>query len=294
MSSEYNGYANNGNGDEGEEEQSLDDFFGGYNDNNGELVLIDGGSKKENERTFSVESSNVGSPSYEGGRFISTSAYNAAKKAATAIFRHVDNQMGVVKGDKKGKAKHVKKVEFVLYRHDKKNPVKYYKYEAERVQADKPVVVKRVLNKGTANEKVSTITFSQSVTVRPLPLDEEYVNRNKDAQKEHAAKKRAQKKKEEAKLNPEKKTRKAKKPAAEKKAKKITSIQEVIEALSVTPKKKVEKKPKAAADKKPKAAADKKPKAAADKKPKAAADKKPKAAAKKAKKIAGGGYCSFF
>ncbi len=272
--------------EEGGEDDELNDFFGGYNDynadDNAEIVLIDGGSKKENERTFSVESSNVGSPSYEGGRFISTSAYNASKKAATAIFRHVDNQMGIVKGDKKkGKASknHVKKVVFILYRHDKKNPVKYYKYEAERVQADKPVPVKIILNKGTANEEVKTINFSQSVTVRPLDLDEEYVNRNKEAQKEFAAKKRAQKKKEEDKLNPEKKTRKTKKPAAPKakkvaapKAKKVASIQDIIKALSVTPKKKAEKKPKAAA-----------------KKPKAAA-KKPKAA----KKVSGGGYCSFF
>ena len=280
-----------GEPEDNDDNEELKDFFGGYNDYNGDgldaemVQMVDGGSKKENERTFSVESSNVGSPSYEGGRFISTSAYNASKKAATAIFRHVDNQMGIVKGDKKkGKTSknHVKKVVFILYRHDKKNPDKYYKYEAERVQADEPVVVKRILNKGTANEKVSTITFSQSVTVRPLDLDEEYVNRNKEAQKVFAAKKRAQKKKEEAKLNPEKKTRKTKKPAAAK-AKKVASIQDVINALSISPKapKADAKKPKA-----PKADA-KKPKA-----PKADA-KKPKAA-KASKKVKGGGYCSFF
>ena len=280
-----------GEPEDNDDNEDLKDFFGGYNDYNGDgldaemVQMVDGGSKKENERTFSVESSNVGSPSYEGGRFISTSAYNASKKAATAIFRHVDNQMGIVKGDKKkGKTSknHVKKVVFILYRHDKKNPDKYYKYEAERVQADEPVVVKRILNKGTANEKVSTITFSQSVTVRPLDLDEEYVNRNKEAQKVFAAKKRAQKKKEEAKLNPEKKTRKTKKPAAAK-AKKVASIQDVINALSISP-----KAPKADA-KKPKApkADSKKPKAAK------AAAKKPKAA-KASKKVKGGGYCSFF
>lgn len=274
MSSDLYGYARNGpNGSNGDDDNDEDFFAGGSPDEDvSDLVKI-GGSKQENERTFSVEFSNAGSPSYEGGRFISTSSYNAAKKAATAIFKHLDTQMGLVKGDKKkGKSNHVKKVEFILYRHDKKNPVKYYRYGAERVQADKPVIVERVINKGSSNPKVVKIAFSQSVSIKRLNLSEEYILRNKEAQKEFNAKKRALKKKEEAKLNPEKKTRKArktKKPASMR----IASIQDVVDALSVSPKKAATKKPKAA-----------------KKATKKAAAKKPKAA----KKVSGGGYCSFF
>jgi hypothetical protein len=257
------------------------DFFAGGNaENEGDIMKL-GGAKQENENTFCVESASHGS--YQGGRFVSTSAYNAAKKAATAIFKNIDKEMGVTKQPKtKGKGKapaknHVKKISFVLYRHDKKKPVKFYKYEAERVQADQPVVIDRVVNKGTSKEKVVRITFSQQVSIKPVELDQEYIERNKEEQKIFAAKKRAAKRKAEAAENPEKKQRKpktaakTKNAAAAKKSKKVATIQDVIEALTSPAK-------KAKADKKPKA----------EKKPKVA--KKPKAA----KKVAGGGFCSFF
>ena len=285
------GYRNNYDENEDLYDEELEDDFvaGGGDDSNAEdvLVKLNGGAKQENENTFCVESASVGS--YQGGRFVSTSAYNASKKAATAIFKHLDKEMGITKQDKrtpKGKVakNYVKKVEFILYRHDKKKPVKYYKYEAERVQADKPVVVKRTINKGKSNEKNITITFSQKVSIHPIELDAEYIERNKEEQKIFAAKKRAAKRKAEAAENPEKKQRKPKKTAKPaKKTAKVASIEDVIKALTVP--KKANKKPKAAKA----AEADKKPKAAkADK-----ADKKPKAA-KSQKKVKGGGYCSFF
>ena len=296
-----------------------DDFFAGGNsenvDNSDTLYKL-GGSKQENERTFCVEEVNIGS--YKGGRFVSTSAYNAAKKAATAIFRHIDIETGLVKPKKSSsslKLKHhnvannvamvnnalkklygnkrVNTVVFILCRHDKKNPVKYYKYEAVRsTNPDGPVTVERTINKGTSRQKTITITFNQTVSIHPVPLDDEYVAMNKEAQKEYAAAKRAAKVKAE---NPEKKVKATKKTAEKKvkapkktaekkvKASKTATIDDIIRSLSASPKKKAEKKPKAAAAKKPKAAAEKKPKAAAAKKPKAAA-----------KKVKGGGYCSFF
>lgn len=279
-----------------------DDFFAGGNGDNDDMLYKLGGSKQENERTFCVEEANVGS--YKGGRFVSTSAYNAAKKAATAIFKHIDIETGLVKPKKPtASTKSVKRVEvnaalkkkygnkrvdtvvFVLCRHDKKNPVKYYKYEAVRsTNPDGPVTVERTINKGTSREKTITITFNQTVSIKPVPLDDKYVVMNKEAQKEYAAAKRSAKRKAE---NPEKKVKatkkatekkvKAPKKTAEKKVKatKTATIDDIIRSLSASPKKKAEKKPKAAAEKKPKAAAEKKPKAAA-------------------KKVKGGGYCSFF
>jgi hypothetical protein len=252
------------------------EFFAGGNTDNDAVVRLSGGAKQENENTFCVESASHGS--YQGGRFVSTSAYNAAKKAATAIFKNVDKEMGVVKQPKtKGKGKvatknHVKKISFVLYRHDKKKPVKFYKYEAERVQADQPVVIDRTVNKGTSKEKVVRITFSQQVSIKPVELDQEYIERNKEEQKIFAAKKRAAKRKAEAAENPEKKQRKPK--TAAKKAKKVASLQDVIAALTSPAKKTKAKVPKAPKDKAPKAKAAKAPKAKAAKK--------------------GGGFCSFF
>jgi chemotaxis protein histidine kinase CheA len=305
--------------DNAEQEVFNDDFFAGGNGDNDDMLYKLGGSKQENERTFCVEEVNIGS--YKGGRFVSTSAYNAAKKAATAIFRHIDIETGLVKPKKSSSFlkhhnlpnnvgmgnnrlkklfgnKRVNTVVFILCRHDKKNPVKYYKYEAVRsTNPDGPVTVKRTINKGTSREKTITITFNQIVSIHPVPLDDEYVAMNKEAQKEYAATKRAAKVKAE---NPEKKVKATKKTAEKKvKASKTATIDDIIRSLSASPKKKAEKKPKAAAAKKPKAAAEKKPKAAAEKKPKAAAEKKPKAAAEKkpkaaAKKVKGGGYCSFF
>jgi len=278
--------------EDGEDVFPEDNFFaGGYADNAEDVLMKLGGAKQENENTFCVESASIGS--YQGGRFVSTSAYNASKKAATAIFKHIDKEMGITKQDKGKKAKgstkqHVKKIEFVLYRHDKKKPVKYYKYAAERVQADEPVVVIRTVNKGTPQEKNIRITFAQKVSIRPIELDAEYVERNKEEQKIFAAKKRAAKRKAEGAANPEKKQRKPK--AAAKKAKKVASIEDVIKALTV-PAKKAEKKPKA----EKKAKAEKKPKA----EKKAKVEKKVKAekkanAGKKSKKVLKGGNCSFF
>jgi hypothetical protein len=68
-----------------------------------------GGAKDANERSFTVVKASVGS--FEGGRFISTSAYNAAKKAATAVFRHVDIESGVTKPRKQASTtKNVKEI----------------------------------------------------------------------------------------------------------------------------------------------------------------------------------------
>ena len=252
-----------------DKDEDNDFFAGGYAEDSDLLKL--GGKKEENEMTFSVESASQGS--YTGGRFVSTSSYNAAKKAATAIFKQLDKEVvkEVVKVKKAAKGankNHAKKVEFVLYRHDKKKAVKFYKYEAERIQAEEPVVVKRTLNKGKSNEKTVTISFSQKITIHPVELDDEYVERNKEEQKVFAAKKRAAKRKAEVAANPDKKQRKPKAAAKAKKPKKVASLQDVIDAL--TGPKKAEKKPKA--------------------------EKKAKAekATKKAKAVKGGGYCSFF
>lgn len=276
-----------------------------------------GGAKTANERSFTVVNASIGS--FEGGRFIATSAYNAAKKAATAVFRHIDVESGVAQPRKQAPAtKNVKEVavnkalaskfkktpasevEILLYRTDRQNAHKYYAYTAYRDRADTPLKIKRTVNKGTSQEKTVTVSFNFTINVKPAVLADEYVEKNAELSKEFNAAKRAAKRRAEN----EGKEPKARKPKA---------------AAA-----KGEKKPKAAAakgDKKPKAAAKgekkekkekkitiadiiksltvkpsdakpaKAPKAKADNKPKAPrkaladkAEKKPKTAAKGEKK----------
>ena len=269
----YGGKYNRYGGEPEDADDVDEDFFaGGYGDDKAEDIMQLGGAKKENEVTFCVESASVGT--YEGGRFVSTSAYNAAKKAATAIFRHNDKS---AKGGKKA----AKTIQFILYRNDRKKAVKYYSYEATRVVADKPLEVKRYVNKGTSNQKVITIKFTQKVSLKTLDLTAEYENKNKEEQKVFAAKKRAAKRKAEAAANPDKKQRKPKAAAKTKKSSKPASVEDLIKALTVSGEKK-----KSKAVKKPKA----EKKSKAEKKPKSAAAKKPKTK----KGMSGGGYCSFF
>ena len=172
---------------------------GGYNDifdnedfsdmndsNNSPFTSEDffaGGAKGANERSFTVVNASVGS--FEGGRFISTSAYNAAKKAATAVFRHVDVESGVTKPRNQAKTtKNVKEievdkslaakfkkapiseVEFVLYRTDRQNAHKYYAYTAVREKLSTPKSVERV----NANGKTARVVFQYTVSVKPSEL----------------------------------------------------------------------------------------------------------------------------
>ena len=291
-----------------------------------------GGAKTANERSFTVVNASIGS--FEGGRFIATSAYNAAKKAATAVFRHIDVESGVAQPRKQAPTtKNVKdvavnkalaskfkktpasEVEILLYRTDRQNAHKYYAYTANRERAASPVKIKRTVNKGTSQEKTVTVHFNFTINVKPAVLSDEYVEKNAQLSKEFNAAKRAAKRRAENE-GKEPKARKPKAAAAkdekkpkaaakgEKKEKKIT-IADIIKSLTIKPADaKPVKAPKAKAEKKPKAAAakaEKKPKAAAakaEKKPKTAAkaEKKPKTAAKKPRDdfFGGGGYCSFF
>jgi hypothetical protein len=254
---------------------NTDDFFAG-------------GGKKENERSFTVHHTSVGS--FSEGRFISSSASGAAKKAASAIFRRLDIEMGFKKNPKNAKpvpqnsalkAKYGKKrvvsVSFVLYRIDRKNPNKYYAYDATRVVFDRPEVIERA---------GASIKISQKIDVKKGELSADLHAENKAAQKKRADVKRkardaeagvvrkprkAAAKKAKAPKAPKapKAAKKAKAPKAAKapkSAKKLT-INDIIKSLS--------KPPVAGKPKKTKAAK---------------AAKKPRAA----KKTTGGGSCSFF
>ena len=254
----------------GEGPADTDDFFAG-------------GGKKENERSFTVHHTSVGT--FTDGRFISSSASGAAKKAASAIFRRLDIEMGFKKNPKNAKPvpqnsalkakygkKRVVKVSFVLYRIDRKNPNKYYAYDATREVFDRPEVIERA---------GATIKITQKIDVKKGELSAELHAENKAAQKKRAevkrkardaeagvvrkprkAAKKAKAPKAEKKAKAPKAAKKAKAPKAEKKVKKLT-INDIIKSLSKPP---VAEKPK-----------------------KTKAAKKPKAA----KKISGGN-CSFF
>ena len=303
----FNDFKQNGGGEDNEDE--LNDQL----DNND---FFAGGAKDKNERSFTVEKASVGS--FTGGRFVSTSAYNAAKKAATAVFRHIDVESGVAKPRKQAATtknardvgvnpalakKYTKKspaseVTIVLHRIDRQNAQKYYAYTATRLRAERPIVVER-----TANGKTVSVSFNFTVSVKPAELHQDYVAMNAELSKEFNAAKRAAKRRAE---NPDKPV-KARKPKAEKAAKapkapkaakgeKKLTVASIIKALSKSSEAakapKAPKAPKAA--KAPKAPKAKAPKAKA---PKAKAPKAPKAKAPKAKApkgLFGGGSCSFF
>jgi hypothetical protein len=290
-----------------------------------------GGAKTANERSFTVVNASIGS--FEGGRFIATSAYNAAKKAATAVFRHIDVESGVAKPRKQAPAtKNVKdvavnkalaskfkktpasEVEIVLYRTDRQNAHKYYAYTAYRERAPTPLKIKRTVNKGTSNEKTVTVSFNFTINVKPAKLADEYVEKNAQLSKDFNAAKRAAKRRAEngGKEPKERKPRAAKAAKAPKAPKAAAAKAEKKPKDAVAKGEKKGKKitiadiikslsvrpPPAKPEKAPKAKAKAPRKALADKaekKPKAAAAKKSKTAAKKANDFfGGGGQCSFF
>ena len=299
------------------EHENFNDFkHGGYNGDNEDMVdnedFFVGGAKDVKERSFTVEKASIGS--FTGGRFIATSAYNAAKKAATAVFRHIDVESGVTKPRKQAattkngrdvvvnrslaqkytKKNPVSEVNFVLHRIDRQNAQKYYAYTAQRIRAERPVVIKR----GSV-----TVSFNFTITVKPSILTSEYKSKNDELSKEFNAAKRAAKRKAENADKPRKPKapkakaakakaakapkapkapKAAKAPKAPKAAKKIT-VEEIIKSLSVPIKVKKTKAPKAKAPKAPKAKAPK-------------AHKSPKAKTGKAsrKALFGGSSCSFF
>ena len=298
----FNDFKHNGGGED--EENGMDM-------NMDEADFFAGGAKDKSERSFTVEKANIGS--FSGGRFVSTSAYNAAKKAATAVFRHIDVESGVAKPRKQAattkngrdvavnrtlaqkytKKNPVSEITFVLHRIDRQNAQKYYAYTATRLRADRPIVIPR-----TANGKTVNVSFNFTISVKPAELSADYVAMNAELAKEFNAAKRAAKRRA---ANGDKPV-KARKPKAAKaakaakapkaaKGKKIT-IEDIIKDLSA-PKTKAMKTKKMTVNDIIKELSAPKAKAPKAKAPKA---KTPKAkGAKKAPKgLFGGGSCSFF
>ena len=292
----FTDYNTHGGGDEEEDidEVVQDDFFAG-------------GAKAVNERSFTVEKADIGS--FSGGRFISTSSYNAAKKAATAIFRHIDVESGVAKPRKQAastkngrevtvnrtlaqrytKKNPVSQITFVLHRIDRQNPQKYYAYTAERLHASKPKIIRR----GDVD-----VAFNHVITVKQSDLSDDYVALNAQLSKDFNAAKRAAKRRAE---NPDKplKARKPKAPKAPKAAKAAKAAKAPKAAKAA----KAAKAPKAAkkitvADIIKSSSMPAKP-VKAPKAPKAPKTAKPKTAKKTTgkaprKALFGGGSCSFF
>jgi len=297
----FTDYNTHGGGDGDEEDMDevvQDDFFAG-------------GAKAVNERSFTVEKADIGS--FSGGRFISTSSYNAAKKAATAIFRHIDVESGVAKPRKQAastkngrevtvnrilaqrytKKNPVSQITFVLHRIDRQNPQKYYAYTAERLHASKPKIIRR----GDVD-----VAFNHVITVKQSDLSDDYVALNAQLSKDFNAAKRAAKRRAEnpdkplnarkpkapkapkaAKAAKDPKAAKAAKAAKAPKAAKKITVADIIKSLSM-PVKPV-KAPKAPKAPKTKTA---KPKTAKPKAAKKTTGKAPR------KALFGGGACSFF
>lgn len=283
-----------GGDDEDEDAFDSEDFFAG-------------GKMGDNDYSYSVVKATVGS--YVGGSFVATTSTGAAKKAATAILRHVDIESGVKQQNasekrhpievnkalvKRYKANPVANFSFILERHSRtKSERKFFAYKVERTKLDEPKEFTRGVE----------FTLDYEVKVHKDVLPEEYVEQNKEFLKLKNAKKRAEKAKE-ARANGEVKARKprARKAAAEEdKPKKATK--KAAEGAAKKPKKTAAKKAEQSGSpslqdilevlsRKPAAAAPKKEKKPAAKKPAAKKPAAKKPAAKKATK--GGGYCSFF
>lgn len=320
-----------GDDDESNSESGDDDanFFGGARKKS---KSSSSGSKKatdvSSKHSFSVAHVSIGS--YEGGHFVSSTATNAAKKAATAIFRHIDLESGAVSPPKtaKGEVKSVKidaklkalygkkpitgvKVNFVILRKERKSLPKYYAYYAIRTKLASPVKTAKVGNR-------PAIKYEYKVELKKSELPAQYKAENEEFKKAYNAAKKAKKaaveKKEKKATAPKKTTTKkttAKKDATPKKTaspKKASNVKldDIIKALSnssaktkkAPATKKDAPKPKKSPTKKaaPKRSASPKPKKSPAKKaaPKRSASPKPKAK-KGAKKVSGGGdFCSFF
>lgn len=295
-----------------EDNYEEEDFFGGAGKK--KRASQSKKSDESSKHSFSVASVDIGS--YEGGHFVSSTATNAAKKAATAIFRHIDLESGAAKPPKtaKGEAKAVKidarlkekygkkpisgvAVNFVILRKERKSLPKYYAYVAKRIKLSNPVETKKV---GTR----PAIKYEYKVELKSAKLPAKFEAENEEFKKAYNAAKRAKKaavEKKEKKAAAPKKTV-AKKAAAPKKAtgkkassgkstpkkaKKVSGVDldDIIKALSnPSPKRAASPKakkasPKRAASPKPKRSAS--PKRAASPKPKRASSPKPKKVAPK-------------
>ena len=301
------------------EEEEGQDFFGGARKkktSSSSPKKVDDSSK----HSFSVAYVDTGS--YEGGHFVSSTATNAAKKAATAIFRHIDLESGAAKPPKnaKGDTKQVKidanlkskygkkpisgvAVHFVILRKERKSLPKYYAYVAKRIKLSNPVETQKAGNR-------PAIKYEYKVELKADKLSAKFQAENEEFKKAYNAAKRAKKaavekkekkvaapKKAVAKKSAPKKVAKGKKSSSgtstPKKAKKVSGVDldDIIKALSnssankpASPKpKKAAAIPKRSASPKPKKA-DAKPKRSAS--PKRAASPKPKKAAAKPKRAA--------
>lgn len=298
----------------GDDELYDGEFSGGYNNSQVTDGFFSGGVKDEDKSSYTVKE--VSDGSFEGGYYISSSPGGAARKAATAIFRHIDIESGVRPQSKSSKRNHVpvsaalskiygkqnpiKEVSFVILRIDRNDLRKYFAYTAVREKLRGKVVPYKTVD-ARGRETVKEIKIDYKITVKRNELPEQYASENKRFKNTKVAKQRAVERAtarangEVVKRAPAKKTakktaakkapaKKAAAPKSEKKTKKSTAptLADIIKSLSRSGDAKPAKK---SAAKKP-AAAKKAPAA------KKAAAKKP--AAKKTAKKTGGGYCSFF
>ena len=314
-------YLDEDNSSDGTDEDAFEeDFFGGARKKKSSSASKSKSPKNDDDKTkhsFSVVHVDIGS--FEGGHFVSSTATNAGKKAATAIFRHIDIESGVAKPPKnaKGETKSVSvnsqlkakygkspiasarnPIHFVILRKERKSLPKNYAYTAVRIKLSNPVETKKT---GTR----PAIKYEYKIQLKKVELPEKYKRENEDYKKEYNAAKRAKKAAVEKKAAPKKAAPKkaAPKRAASPKPKKAApkraaspkpkkagpkkvglnevTLNDVIRSLTNTAPKPKKVAPKKAA-----------PKRSASPKPKKAAAPK-KTAAKKAMK-GGSGFCSFF
>ena len=296
-------YLDEDNGSDGTDEDAFEeDFFGGARKKKSSSASKSKSPKNDDDKTkhsFSVVHVDIGS--FEGGHFVSSTATNAAKKAATAIFRHIDIESGVAKPPKnaKGETKSVSvnsqlkakygkspiasaknPIHFVILRKERKSLPKNYAYTAVRIKLSNPVETKKT---GTR----PAIKYEYKIQLKKVELPEKYKRENEDYKKEYNAAKRAKKAAVEKKAAPKKAAPKRAASPKPKKAgpKKVglneVTLNDVIRSLTNTAPKPKKVAPKKAA-----------PKRSASPKPKKAAAPK-KTAAKKAMK-GGSGFCSFF
>lgn len=97
-------------------------------------------SENESKRRFTIQASDLG---YEGGKYTGDIPGKAAKKAATQLFRMIENKKKETSLNKYKKYKSYKKIKFILREITRNSDKTTHYYEATIVILAKPIIIVR-------------------------------------------------------------------------------------------------------------------------------------------------------
>ena len=103
--------------------------------------------------SYTIESSDI---NFSGGRYISSNPYNAAKKAASQLFRKAHNE------EKFKKYKSLKNIKFILRETTSGSSKKEFTYKAVQTKLTKPIIV---------NIKGTEIIYKYKINITSLNIN---------------------------------------------------------------------------------------------------------------------------